>query len=194
MCWNPKEWKLCDPIPLQSPFSVPSAVWLAKIPCERTSWLMPTAEHKRVSQVPAVEPNHRLSQSQKRFAEWTRNRMKFVNFSTCTSGGECENPGKGLRCENPRKGLRCGVGKNWGGRKSVKEGNMKSINWSNMKNQWKSNNENTRKNTTRIRKGGHNGTSGEIEKIAKSEVRKWPEGKELLDKFDGSATAAGSES
>ena len=54
--------------------------------------------------------------------------------------------------------------------------------------------ENTRKNNTRIREGGHNGTSGEIEKIAKSEVRKWPEGKELLDKFDGSATAAGSES
>ena len=43
----------------------------------------------------------------------------------------------------------------------------------------------------KIRKVRHNGTSGEIEKIAKSEVRKWPEGKELLDKYDGLATAAG---
>ena len=65
---------------------------------------MPTAEHKRVSQVPAVEPNHRLSQSQKRFAEWTRNRMKFVNFSTCTDSGEGENSGKGLRCGVGRNG------------------------------------------------------------------------------------------
>ena len=60
-----------------------------------------------------------------------------------------------------------------------------------MKNQCKSKNENKGKNNPRTREGGHQGTSGEIEKMVKSKVREWPEEKELLDKCDGLATAAG---
>ena len=43
-----------------------------------------------------------------------------------------------------------------------------------------------------IRKVGHTGASGEIEKMAKSKARQLPEEKELLDKCDGLDTAAGS--
>ena len=46
----------------------------------------------------------------------------------------------------------------------------------------------------RIRKAGHKGTSGEMEEKARAKARKWPAEKELLDKCDGLATTAASES
>ena len=54
--------------------------------------------------------------------------------------------------------------------------------------------ESKKKTKMGIRKVGHTGASGEIEKMAKSKARKWPEEKDLLDKCDGLATPAGSES
>ena len=79
---------------------------------------MHTVEHKGGSQVPAVVPSHRryLAQNQKRFAKLSQNRKIVVNCSSCTDSGEGENPGKGLRCM---------VGRNGGGRRSVKEENLR---------------------------------------------------------------------
>ena len=53
--------------------------------------------------------------------------------------------------------------------------------------------ESKQNNKMRIRKAGHKGTSGEMEEKARAKARKWPAEKELLDKCDGLATAAGSE-
>ena len=81
-----------------------------------------THAHRRTqeggSQVPVVVPSQRryFSQNRNRFAKLSQNRKIVVNFSSCTDSGEGENPGKGLRCM---------VGRNGGGRRSVKEENLR---------------------------------------------------------------------
>ena len=60
-----------------------------------------------------------------------------------------------------------------------------------MENQGKSEYEKGRKDNTKIRKFEEIWTSVEMERVAKATVQRWPKEKELLDKGDGLATAAG---
>ena len=60
-----------------------------------------------------------------------------------------------------------------------------------MENQGKSEYEKGRKDNTNIRKFEEMWTSVEMERVAKATERRWPKEKELLDKGDGLATAAG---
>ena len=61
------------------------------------------------------------------------------------------------------------MGKYWGGRKSVKEGETKTIKFFFLFS--------PRRFERAMESVGHNGTAGEIEKMAKSKARKWPETK-----------------
>ena len=88
--------------------------------------------------------------------------------------------------ENPEKGLQNSIERDGGDGKS-----MQIVVRRNVEAQGKSEDEKGRKDKMKIRKFEEIWTSVEMERVAKATERRWPKEKELLDKGDGLATAAG---